>query len=160
MALNQVSGKRRPSKEPKPVTQQSHARLPTEPRPFAEEPPLQEPTAAAQPLILRGKVSLSVGEPFSIPFESPNGGCRVRYTYNVRPTSEGGSTPEVVTFMLCNASAAGDSEATGTAVLHMADSTGCQGSGEATLSIGGTMCLARWEASAHVLSLFSGLMST
>ena len=62
--------------------------------------------------------------------------------------------------MLCDSAAAGNGEATGAAVLHTADGTGCQGSGEANLSVGGTMCLARWEASANVLSLFSGLMST
>ena len=108
---------------------------------------------AAEPLILKGKVALSVGEPFAIPFESPAGGCTVRYSYEAVPESG-----HSVSFAICDASSAVAGEAIGAAVLHAASGEGCRGEGEASVADGGQMCLARWEPVREVLSLLSGLV--
>ena len=66
----------------------SPASSPKLPSSLPAPPPLPHPPPPPPaPLILKGKVALSVGEPFTIPFEIPYGGCAVRYSYEATPAS-------------------------------------------------------------------------
>jgi ankyrin repeat protein len=92
-------------------------------------------------LLLRGKVAISPGETFSVPFEAPaDGGC-VRFRFDVVDSDA------AVSFAVVQAGNG--------AVLHTTKGTGRRG--ECSLPAGGELCLVRWE---NVVSLFAGLFSS
>ena len=98
--------------------------------------------------MLRGKVSLPIGDSFSIPFEAPAGGCMVRFTYDAVPKD--GSRVE---FVICGTQLRADS------MLYYSGDGACNAEGTAEVPTGGQLCAARWEASQEMLSLLSGLVS-
>ena len=100
--------------------------------------------AMAEPLTLRGTVALAdATEAFTIPVESPDGGCLIRYSYSVTP-------PVVISFAITT------SEAAGKAHTHENADTA---NGECVVDSAGLQLLA-WEQDQSPVTLISGLFAT